>query len=258
MTPPPPLSAPGAPLCPRGPCPVVVVLPVKRLALAKSRLALPGPVRSDLALAFALDVAAAAVGLCPAAAPRPSSPGPCAPFAARAVVAVVAVTDDPRVRRSLAALPLHLVDEPPQRTLLAALSAGCAEAHRLRPDATVAVVPADLPALTSGELAQLLREGAEQPAAFVPDASGDGTTVLLLRPGARARPRYGPRSAALHERDGVVRLARAPAGARQDVDTLADLCAARSLGVGTHTSAALDRHDAVLQASADAPLLAVP
>lgn len=224
---------------PPAPDGVVAVLPVKRLAAAKSRLELPAALRQDLALAFALDVVAAVLPV---------------------VDAVVVVTGDERVRRAVAGLPVRLVPEPSGGTLLAAVAAGLRHAQRIRAAGHTLVVPADLPALTPQDVAEVLRAAAPvagHSGAFVPDASGEGTTLLLRPMGAVTPARYGPGSALLHERDGAARLVGAPVGARQDVDTLADLHAVRGLRIGAHTMPVLRQCEHLLPAAAQKPLLGV-
>lgn len=75
---------------------------------------------------------------------------------------------------------------------------------------------------------------------FLADAAGIGTTLLAAAPGAPFTPRFGGPSRARHAAAGAVELAPgAVPGVRRDVDTPADLRAARELGPGPHTSAAL-------------------
>jgi 2-phospho-L-lactate guanylyltransferase len=103
-------------------------------------------------------------------------------------------------------------------------------------DGTAALV-GDLPALRPDELADALTAAAEHDAAFVPDRTGTGTTLLTGRPGVVLDPRFGEGSAALHG-TFATRLA-AGAGLRHDVDTAEDLAAAASVGLGEHTAAVI-------------------
>ena len=76
----------------------------------------------------------------------------------------------------------------------------------------------------------------------MPDASGTGTTLYAVRPGARFRPRFGPRSAEQHRAAGAVELSLPGlASLRRDVDQPRDLTAASDLGVGPHTAAVAAR-----------------
>ncbi|MZG13553.1 2-phospho-L-lactate guanylyltransferase, partial [Streptomyces sp. SID5914] len=98
-----------------------LVVPVKPLALAKSRLSdtADDGVRPGLALAFAQDTVAAALA-CPA------------------VADVAVVTDDARAGRELAALGAGIVAGEPGGGLNAALAHGAAVARATRPKCPVA------------------------------------------------------------------------------------------------------------------------
>ncbi len=131
-----------------------VVIPVKVLARAKSRLAgLAGPARSELALAMAADTVRAAAA-CPV------------------VAAVVVVTDDPAAASALGALGARVVADEPDAGLNPALAHGAAVAAASWPDRGTAALAADLPALRPAELDRGLRAAAQWPEAFVADAAG--------------------------------------------------------------------------------------
>ena len=201
-----------------------VVMPVKRLSAAKSRLSTrPIGQRRDLALAFALDVVAAC-------------------RATTQVGAVVVVCDDDRVREAATALGADLVAEPSPDGLLAALLAGTAALHASHPDLAVALLAADLPALRPRELARALDAAAAHPRAFVSDVAGTGSTLLTAHAGiapisasARAPGQRTPRRGRRMTDPRLVRL-------RCDVDTEVDLWHARALGVGPHTAAVLAQY----------------
>lgn len=198
-----------------------LVVPVKRLATAKTRLApLAGPHRAALALAFAADTVRAARD--------------CPP-----VVLTVAVTDDPVVTTALRRLGALVVPDSPGAGLNAALRHGAAVAARVRPGCAVGALSADLPALRSTELASALAAGGDGSVTYVADSSGRGTTLLLACNGALLRPRFGPGSAAAHAAWGAVALTPPLPTLRRDVDTPADLRAAAMLGLGRHTAAVL-------------------
>ena len=153
-----------------------VVIPVKVLARAKSRLAgLAGPARSELALAMAADTVRAAAA-CPA------------------VAAVVVVTDDPAAASTLGALGARWW--PTSRTPGSTRPSRTARPWP-RPLARLRARPAlaaDLPALRPAELDRGLRAAAQWPEAFVADAEGSGTTLYAARPGgvpAAIRPGVG-------------------------------------------------------------------
>src|ERR1700749_4045716 len=180
-----------------------VLLPVKVLARAKSRLAvLAGDRRRDLALAFASDTVTAVLA-CPE------------------VARVVVVTSDPAAGPLLAALGAVIVaDEPADRSdrrgtrgtpngvdlapdlgvqdlLNAALRHGATVAARRWPGTGLAALTADLPALRPAELSAALRAAAGAAAAapgraaFVADAAGVGTTLYAAAPGSGFRPLFG-------------------------------------------------------------------
>jgi 2-phospho-L-lactate guanylyltransferase len=196
-----------------------VVIPVKVLAQAKSRLAgLAGPARSELALAMAADTVRAAAA-CPA------------------VATVVVVTDDPAAASALGALGAQVVADEPDAGLNPALAHGAAVAAASWPDRGTAALAADLPALRPAELDRGLRAAAQWPEAFVADAAGTGTTLYAARPGVQFRPRFGPGSATRYRDGGATEILLADVvSLRSDVDTPADLRNAISLGVGPRTA----------------------
>ena len=216
-----------------------VLLPVKVLAQAKSRLAeLAGERRLELALALASDTVSAVVA-CPE------------------VARVFVVTSDPVAGPRLLSLGARVIPESPrvfrrrderagarpspdgsQHTLNAALLRGAAVAARRWPGTGLAALTADLPALRPAELAAALRAASDAGGAvFVPDAAGFGTTMYAVAPGTEFRPMYGGASRARHAAGGAVELALdGIAGLRQDVDTPDDLRAAVALGVGPRTA----------------------
>jgi 2-phospho-L-lactate guanylyltransferase len=197
-----------------------LVIPVKVLARAKSRLAaLAGPSRSALALAMAADTVSA-VAACPA------------------VCAVIVVTDDGEAADALGALGAVVVTDEPDDGLNAALTHGAAVAARRWPASGTAALAADLPALRPGELDRGLQAAAAWPEAFVPDAAGTGTTLYTTRPGIVFWPRFGSGSAGRYRAAGAAELLLPEApGLRRDVDTPDDLRGAVALGVGPRTAA---------------------
>ncbi|GJF33715.1 2-phospho-L-lactate guanylyltransferase [Kitasatospora sp. NE20-6] len=198
-----------------------LVLPVKPLGLAKSRLAdFAGAHRPRLALAFALDTAAAALA-CPA------------------VARVLVVTRDDEAAAQLSRLGVLVVGDEPGGGLNAALAHGAARAAAIAPHAPVAALSADLPALRPEELARVLAAVPPAARAFLPDAPGLGTTLLACPPGGPLRPAFGDGSRARHARGGARELRPAQvASVRRDVDTGDDLMEALALGVGPRTAAA--------------------
>jgi 2-phospho-L-lactate guanylyltransferase len=192
-----------------------VVLPVKRLTAAKSRLrgALTGVPHERLALAIAQDTLAATL-------------------ASAEVAEVLAVTDDPVVGRALAALGARVVPDVPGGGLNAAFAYGAGLlAHR-----PVAALAADLPALCPEDLSEALRKAAGLHRHFVADAPGTGTVLLTAPAGVRLDPRFGPGSAVAHRRSGAAPLDGDWPTLRRDVDTAADLQGAIRLGLGRHSA----------------------
>src|SRR5690606_19631576 len=134
--------------------PWTVIVPLKPLARAKSRLA---PVagealRPSLALAFAEDTVAAAL-------------------ACDAVGRVVVVTDDRRAAGRLASLGARVVPDVPGDGLNAALAHAAATVRREAPAAAVAALNADLPALRPAELGRVLAAADGYPRSFLADAA---------------------------------------------------------------------------------------
>jgi 2-phospho-L-lactate guanylyltransferase len=201
-----------------------VVVPAKRLALAKTRLRPLTADRDDaeaahreLVLALLADTVAAAVA-CPA------------------VATVVVVTDDPAASAVVRELGARTVADEPDRGLNPALEHGA----RTAPGTAVAALSSDLPALRPEELTAALGAAAGWPRAFVADAQGTGTT-LLTAVDTELLPRFGPGSAEAHLAGGAAALSGTWPGLRRDVDTEADLRAALGLGAGPRTTALTGR-----------------
>jgi 2-phospho-L-lactate/phosphoenolpyruvate guanylyltransferase len=195
-----------------------VVVPVKPLAVAKSRLrgALPGVPHERLVLAVVRDTVAAVA----------AAPG---------VGEVIVVTDEPAVTQAATELGARTVPDRPGAGLNPAVAHGAAAAD----GHPVAALAGDLPALRPAELAAALGRVGNGAAgrAFVADAAGTGTTLLAAAAGVPLDPRFGPGSAAAHRASGATALVGDWPGLRRDVDTGADLAAAAVLGLGPATSA---------------------
>ncbi|MEV4820787.1 2-phospho-L-lactate guanylyltransferase [Micromonospora sp. NPDC049274] len=198
-----------------------VVVPVKRLAAAKSRLrgALPGVPHEELALALAADTLRAVLA-CPA------------------VAEALVVTDDARVAAAARAAGARTLPDVPDAGLNAAFRHGAAQT----PGRWVAGLTADLPALRPAELADALlaaQHDSEGVRRFVADAPGGGTVLLAAPPGVDLDPRFGVGSAAAHAASGALPLTGDWPSLRRDVDTAEDLTAAERLGLGPRTAALL-------------------
>jgi 2-phospho-L-lactate/phosphoenolpyruvate guanylyltransferase len=200
-----------------------LVIPVKVLARAKSRLAglagVTGEQRAGLALAMAADTVAAAAA-CPA------------------VGTVIVVTDDDVAAAELDDLGAVVIGDQPARGLNAALVFGAAYADSRWPGRGRAGLAADLPALGPAELGVALAAARSLAEAFVPDAEGTGTTLYAAGPGTAFCPRFGPGSRDKHLAGGAVELdLPGLGGLRRDVDTPADLIAAAAIGLGPRSAA---------------------
>ncbi|MDQ1695573.1 MAG: 2-phospho-L-lactate/phosphoenolpyruvate guanylyltransferase [Frankiaceae bacterium] len=217
--------------------PWAIVVPVKRLALAKSRLQVADEVRTALALAMTLDTVAAAL-------------------ACDRVGLVVTVTDDQRAAAQLASSGAVVVADEPDAGLNPALAHGARVAAARVAAAGVAALSADLPALRPAELGAVLDAAADHPAALVADADGDGTTLLTARPASTFRSAFGVGSRAAHTALGATDLSGlAGPSLRRDVDTLEHLGAAAIIGCGPATAEILRAYGLVPDATraAEAP-----
>jgi 2-phospho-L-lactate guanylyltransferase len=191
----------------------LLVVPVKPLAVAKSRLrdAVPDAARPDLVLAMALDTVAAALK----------------------VAEVLVVSSDRTVGDAVTALGARCLADVPQAGLNAAIVYGAGQTD----NSNVGALTADLPALRPQELEEALAQATQR--SFVPDAEGTGTVLLAAPGGVPLAPHFGPGSAAAHLTSGARRLDGDWPTLRRDIDTGADLAAGKDLGLGTHTHDAL-------------------
>ena len=206
-----------------------VVVPVKRLEVAKTRLALSPELRRELAMAMATDTVAACLR-------------------AVAVAEVVVVTDDELVGPTMRALGAHVVPDQPDAGLNPALAHGVAVARARHAGAGVALLSSDLPALTPHALSDLLERAGMAPAGCVADAAGTGTTVLTVGPQSSVDPSFGAGSWRRHVGAGASDLtALADPRLRRDVDTTGDLAEAMTLGCGAATVTVVAAHPALLQ-----------
>ena len=196
-----------------------IVVPVKRLDEAKSRLA---PASAGMPMAFLADLLAAAAG-------------------AELVIATAVVTSDPHVREFCEQRAVRTLAEGRRVGLNAAIGHALTQigdAH------SVAIITADLPCLTSSALDEVLGAAPRDRCSFVCDTPGIGTTTLLMPAGLRIQSRFGHRSRAAHREAGCVELAGTTpsfARMRRDVDTPVDLWDATRLGVGPATQQALSQ-----------------
>jgi len=204
---------------------VGAVVALKPTATAKSRLdTVPEPLRRRLAWTMAVDTLAAL---------------------AAAVDRVLVVSDEPtlEVRLQRLGLPVTVVAEPGPVGMNGALAYGAEQLVAAGCEVVLACV-GDLPGLRPESVRRVLAGSVGCPRAFVADASGVGTTMLVARRTA-LQPHFQGRSAAAHAESGAVGLDQLLLGdpvtdARRDVDTLSDLSEALRNGLGAATSALLD------------------
>ena len=196
-----------------------LLVPVKTLTLAKSRLETGQPGhREPLMRAFALDTITAA-------------------SRATAVAQVYVVTDEPGFEVGGA---VRLPDEG-DGDLNRALHHASLRVRLLDPARAVAAMCADLPCLAADDLDAALAAGMT-PRWFVADAPGTGTTLLAAGPAVDLDPHFGPGSARRHEESGASPVRADLTTLRMDVDTEVDLASASQIGLGPHTTRALEEH----------------
>jgi 2-phospho-L-lactate guanylyltransferase len=202
-----------------------VLVPAKRLASAKSRLApLGDDVRRELVTAFLHDTVAAVLD-------------------SVRVRTVLVVTDDVTLARTATDLGAWALPDGHGADLNASLTQAAADLLRRAPDVHVLATVADLPALRGHDLDAWLDVEPDSDSALVADAAGTGTTMLRARSLALFEPAFGAGSRQAHVAAGVRDLtADAGATLRRDVDTPADLEASRDLGLGARTRWVLTRH----------------
>ena len=206
------------------PRPAAAVVALKPVAHAKSRLGtLPDALRRRLAWTMAVDTLTAL---------------------GEAVELLLVVSDQPTLasRLARAGVVADAVLEGGAHGMNGALARG-ADVAADRGITTVLACVGDLPALRPASVRTVLGvlQGAGR--AFLADATGVGTTMLVART-VPLEPHFQGRSAAAHHRSGAVPLTDATLGAavpdaRRDVDTEVDLGPAAGLGLGRATAALL-------------------
>ena len=198
----------------------VVVIPVKRAEVGKSRLRLPGIEREPLARAIALDTVEAAA-------------------ACERVAEVIVVTSDEVTAVALRLLPRVRVVRERGHGLTAAIDLGVRAASEERPRA---VMLGDLPALRPDELARALAFASSHARAFVPDAEGTGSVLATARAGFDLMPCFGADSATAHRAAGFTEVGfPVLSGLRRDLDHAEHLRAAQRAGLGPRTAALIER-----------------
>jgi 2-phospho-L-lactate/phosphoenolpyruvate guanylyltransferase len=204
---------------------VGLVIAVKRLAAAKTRLApvFSSTTRENVVLAMLMDTITAASAVSALQAVTVVTPDDDAAAAARQLGARVLVDPTPAGHRN------------PLNNAIAA-----AEASVRRETPNVVALQGDLPALQPQELAEAIAAAREYRRSFVGDRHGTGTSALFAF-GVALDPHFGPDSAQRHRNSGAIELTGAWPGLRCDIDTPDDLLVARRLGVGAATAQAIGR-----------------
>lgn len=206
---------------------VGAVVALKAGELVKSRLApLTQPLRRRLAWTMAVDTLHALT---------------------HSVEAVCVVSDQPSLQHRLARAGLRTVEVVPESRPAGMNDALRQGADRLRSAGLSRVLACvgDLPALRPSSLALVLATAAAYGRAYLPDATGIGTTMLHAGAGVSLAPHFQGRSAAAHHSSGATpltdeRLGTPVPDARRDVDTEVDLADASGLGLGEATRALID------------------
>lgn len=205
---------------------VALIVAVKRLATAKTRLApvLSAATREKVVLAMLVDTLTAAAGV-------------------PALGSITVITPDEVAAAAAAGVGAEVLADPTPEDHADPLNAAIAAAERSLAEkySNIVVLQGDLPALRPQELAEAITAARRHRRSFVADRPATGTSALCAF-GAPLDPRFGPDSSALHRRSGAIELTGAWPGLRCDVDTPADLTAARRLGVGAATAHAVAQH----------------
>jgi 2-phospho-L-lactate/phosphoenolpyruvate guanylyltransferase len=195
-----------------------VLVPVKRTALAKSRLrGLGEQPRQLLAAAFAADTVSAVL-------------------ACDAVAHVLVATDDHLLARVLREVGADVIPDG-TTDLNGTLVQAAAEMHRRDPGLRLAAVCADLPALRAEELGRAFAAADAHVMSFVADHERVGTTAVMAPDLHAFRPAFGKGSRAEHLAAGAFEIDGLDLpGLRRDVDDPENLSEALRLGVGPRTS----------------------
>jgi 2-phospho-L-lactate guanylyltransferase len=187
------------------------VVPVKRFAVAKSRLA-PGVEETrkpDLVAAMVADVLEAI-------------------SAARLVERTIVVSQEPRAAELAASAGADLLSDFDDASHSAAALAGIAAAEAAGAGC-VALLPGDCPLLDPRELDKMLTGVPDSYVAVIPDRHGTGTNALVLAPPSAIEPSFGEGSRERHV--AAARAAGIAYGVEElpslglDLDTPADIVA---------------------------------
>ncbi|BBZ27812.1 2-phospho-L-lactate guanylyltransferase [Mycolicibacterium madagascariense] len=212
-------GASGSSAAPAGEGDVGLIIAVKRLSAAKTRLtpAFEPESREAVVLAMLVDTITAASSVIAVRTITVVTPDAVAAEAVRELGARVHVDPTP-------------ADHPdPLNNAIAVTEAA------IRADTpNVGVLQGDLPALQPRELAEAIARARRHRRSFVSDRHGTGTSALFAF-GVPLAPSFGTNSAGRHRDSGAVELTGAWPGLRCDIDTPDDLATALGLGVGAVT-----------------------
>jgi 2-phospho-L-lactate guanylyltransferase len=207
------------------PADVGLVIAVKRLAAAKTRLApvFSAATRETVVLAMMVDTIKAAL-------------------AVPALHSVTVVTPDLIAAEAAVQLGAQVLPDPTPDGHHDPLNNAIAAAEALVHESVsnVVALQGDLPALQPQELSEAVTAARGYPRSFVGDRHGTGTSALFAF-GVPLEPSFGTDSARRHQHSGAIELTGAWPGLRCDIDTPDDLMVARRLGVGAATAQAIGR-----------------
>lgn len=205
---------------------IALIVAVKRLTAAKTRLApvFSAHAREGVVLAMLTDTLTAAADV-------------------ESIGAITVITPDEAAGAAAAELGADALADPTPDghgdPLNNAITVAEREVARLY--SNIIVLQGDLPALQARELSEAVAAARQHRRSFVADRLATGTAALFAF-GTPLDPKFGTDSSERHRRSGAIELTGPWPGLRCDVDTPADLAAARRLGVGAATARALNRH----------------
>ena len=183
---------------------VSLVIPVKDLDRAKSRLKVPLQTRRSIAEQLMQHTLRTV-------------------NASEAVSDVVVVASDPGIRNFARTLGIDCVEDM-HNELNGAIQSGLRAAAALWPGRMLGVLVSDLPCLTPAALDRVVMESiASARPRTVVDRAGTGTTFLSIPAGCDVPMRFGRGSAQRFAAEGCVPIDDAPFEMRADLDTVTDM-----------------------------------
>ncbi len=191
-----------------------VVVPVKNLSLAKSRLsALLGPKeRIGLVEAMLSDVLGAL-------------------SRARMIESISVITPDRNLARLIEFPNIHILNDPLGGSLNDAIDAITQRSSKTKPGTALLVIPVDVPLVKSSTIDSMVSKSQNHngPCVVAVQSRDQGTNALLRRPPDSIRAHFGPASFSVHMaeagRNGVEFVHFKSADLELDIDTSDDLLA---------------------------------